>query len=131
MTKVSWRNVIAQNAQARAPYALKIKGKIPTALSGTLFRNGPGVFERNGVQKKMLLDGDGLIQSFRITEGKVLYQSAFVQTPKFQREEKEGRFLWRTWTTNAPGGLLHNIGRIPPNQSGGQRVAPAGQPFFF
>lgn len=131
MTKISWRNVIAQNAKVRAPYALKIKGKIPTALSGTLFRNGPGVFERNGVQKKILLDGDGLIQSFRITKGKVLYQSAFVQTPKFQREEKEGRFLWRTWTTNAPGGLLHNMGRIPPNQSGVSVWHQQGNLFSF
>ena len=118
MTETSWRHIIAQNAKERSVYELSLKGKIPPGLQGTLYRNGPGIFKRQDLQRTTLLDGDGMIQSFYVREGKVFYQAAFVKTPKFQAEEKAGHFKWRTWTTNAPGGFLNNIGRIPSNQAG-------------
>jgi all-trans-8'-apo-beta-carotenal 15,15'-oxygenase len=34
-------------------------------LQGTLYRNGPGLFDRGGGRKRMLLDGDGMIQAYQ------------------------------------------------------------------
>jgi len=62
-------------------------------------KNGPGVFERAGVRKRTLLDGDGLITAYRISDGRVQYQSRFVRTPKFEAEQAAGRFLFDSWTT--------------------------------
>ena len=46
-------------------YEARVEGKIPTQLRGTLYRNGPGLFDRNGMRKRNILDGDGMVQAFR------------------------------------------------------------------
>jgi all-trans-8'-apo-beta-carotenal 15,15'-oxygenase len=59
-------------------YYAKITGEIPRELRGTLYRNGPGIFERAGLRKRCILDGDGMIQAFNILDGRVHFQSKFV-----------------------------------------------------
>ena len=70
----------------------EIEGKIPRELKGSLYRNGPGLFERGGLRKPHLLDGDGLVQRLSFADGTAHYQNAFVRTPKFIAEEKAGTF---------------------------------------
>lgn len=70
----------------------EIIGKIPKELTGTLLRNGPALFERNGVRKEFL-DGDGMITSIAIKNGKAFFRNKFVRTESFKREEHEGDFL--------------------------------------
>ena len=89
-------------------YQPNVQGTIPASLRGTLYRNGPGLFERNGFRKSNVLDGDGMIQSFRFTDGKVQYSNRFVRTEKFLEEEEKGRYTHRTWTTRRPGGMWKN-----------------------
>jgi len=52
-------------------YEAKVEGKIPPEIVGTLYRNGPGIFQRAGVRKRCILDGDGMVQAFRIFNGRV------------------------------------------------------------
>jgi Retinal pigment epithelial membrane protein len=63
-----------------------IEGTVPPELSGTLYRNGPGLFERNGYRKATLLDGDGMIRAFTFAGGKVRFRTRFVTTEKLTRE---------------------------------------------
>ncbi len=91
-------------------YAARVSGKIPADLRGTLYRNGPGLFERDGFRKRCLLDGDGMIQAIRLDGSGVHYQNRFIQTAKYRAEEEAGRFLYPTWTTPAPGGAFRNLG---------------------
>ena len=96
-------------------YAAEVVGVLPEGLRGTLWRNGPGLFDRGGLRKRSLLDGDGLIQRFHFHGQGVRYRNRFVRTPKFKEEAAAGRFLYPTWSTLAPGGLWHNFwgpGRI-------------------
>jgi len=96
-------------------YDAEVEGALPVALRGTLFRNGPGLFDRGGLRKRSLLDGDGMVQRFHFHDGGVRYRNRFVRTPKFIDEEAAGRFLYPTWSTLAPGGLWTNFwgpGRI-------------------
>ena len=90
-------------------YEAVVEGRIPSELRGTLYRNGPGLFERAGFRKRCLLDGDGMIQAFRIADGKIYFQNKFVRTEKYVEESRAGRFLYSTWTTQAPGGVLGNL----------------------
>lgn len=100
-------------------YECRVEGRLPRDLSGRLFRNGPGIFERAGFRKHCILDGDGMIQELRIGDGKAVYRNRFVRTPKFVAEEAAGRFLYPSWTTPAPGGWAANLGlpRIRPSAS--------------
>lgn len=105
-------------------YAPRVEGTLPPELRGSLYRNGPGLFERGGHRLRHLLDGDGLVQRLSFTDGRVRYQNAFVQTPKFGSERKAGKFLYGTWTTRRPGGFLRNIGGGVSHSQAGVTVYP-------
>ena len=79
-----------------------VDGEIPRDLNGSLYRNGPGLFERGALRKPHLLDGDGLVQRLSFADGKVRYQNAFVRTAKFVEEEADA-FRSSTWSKRRPG----------------------------
>ena len=113
--------VSEQGGRDEAP---EIEGKIPRELNGSLYRNGPGLFERGGVRKPHLLDGDGLVQRLSFAGGTARYQNAFVRTPKFIAEEKADAFGSATWSMRRPGGLLANLGGGSPRSQAGVTVYP-------
>jgi all-trans-8'-apo-beta-carotenal 15,15'-oxygenase len=117
----AWQVLLGTNHPGDMDYEPQVEGRIPEALAGTLYRNGPGIFERNGQRKQHLLDGDGLIQCFDLARGKVRYRSRFVPTPKFEREAAAGRFRQPTWTTLAPR-WLENLPGYPRNSQAGITV---------
>ena len=90
---------LAQSLYEEYSYKAKIEGKIPREIRGSLYRNGPGMFDRNGLIKNNILDGDGMILSFSFKNGKVHYKNRFVRTEKFIEEQKKGKFIYSTWTT--------------------------------
>lgn len=86
-------------------------GTIPDDLAqGTLYRVGPGLFERGGKEYKHMLDGDGLAVRFEFSRGQTMrFQSRFVRTEAFVEEEKEDKVLYRgTFGTMRDGGPLAN-----------------------
>ncbi|MBT8369020.1 MAG: carotenoid oxygenase family protein [Deltaproteobacteria bacterium] len=113
-------------------YEAIVEGKIPQELRGILYRNGPGLFERAGFRKRCLLDGDGMIQAFRIADGKVYFRNKFVRTAKYVEESQAGRFIYPTWTTQAPGGVLGNFfGGSSKSQAGVRAVVRNGKLYAF
>lgn len=112
---------IARSLTHEYDYAPRIEGVLPPELRGTLYRNGPGLFERDNVRRRHLLDGDGMIQALDISSGTVRYRNRFVLTQKYVSEENAGRFLYPTCSTLAPGGWLRNVGYPVKSQAG---VAP-------
>ena len=63
-------------------YEAKVEGKIPSELGGTLYRNGPGLFQRAGVRKRCILDGDEMIQAFKIFDDRVYFQNKFIRADR-------------------------------------------------
>tara|TARA_B100000214_G_scaffold320560_1_gene255765 strand:- start:179 stop:550 length:372 start_codon:yes stop_codon:yes gene_type:complete len=61
-----------------------VKGSIPTQISGTFYRNGPGRLERGGKWVHHPFDGDGMIAAFRFDNGTIKLTNRFV-------EQKNGR----------------------------------------
>lgn len=90
-------------------YDAKVKGKIPPEMRGTFCRNGPGLFQRAGVRKRCILDGDGMIQAFKIFDGRVHFQNKFVRTEKYIEESVAGKFIYAAWSAQAPGGVMVNF----------------------
>ena len=89
-----WLTLLGRSEQGGRDYAPRVEGKIPAGLEGSLYRNGPGLFERGGVRKPHLLDGDGLVQRLTFQDSAVRYQNSFVRTRKFAQEEAVGRYLY-------------------------------------
>lgn len=104
-----WMTLLGVSEQGGRNYAPEIEGTLPADMSGVLYRNGPGLFERGGYRKQHMLDGDGLVQRLAIQNGKAHYRNAFVQTPKFKAEEAAGAYKHASWTTRRPGGMLTNL----------------------
>ena len=114
--KEAWTRAYASAASEPADYEIeKITGSIPKTLRGTVFRNGPGNFERGGERFKHVLDGDGLLCRFSINgdSGRARFASKFVGTPFYEEEMAADKVLHRnTFGTQPDGGWLTNVGRI-------------------
>ncbi len=102
---------LATSLHQEHDYEAVVEGKVPHELRGTFYRIGPGLFDRDGLRRRTLLDGDGMVQSFLFHERGVRYRNRFVRTKRYVEEEAAGRFLYPTWCTQAPGGLLANFWR--------------------
>lgn len=109
---------LATSLREEHNYQARVEGRIPEQMRGTLYRNGPGLFDRGGLRKRNLLDGDGMVQSFRFHDGGVQYRNRFVRTHKYLAEQAAGRFLYPSWSTQAPGGLWANF--MAPGELTGQ-----------
>jgi carotenoid cleavage dioxygenase-like enzyme len=83
-------------------FELKVVGRIPDALAGAYYRNGPNPqFDPQGPYFPFL--GDGMIHGFflepdkhggRARAGRARYRNRWVRTPKWHAENKAGRLLF-------------------------------------
>lgn len=86
-----------------------IQGEIPAELSGTLFRNGPGLLDIGGTPIAHPFDGDGMISAISFHNGRVHYRNRFVRTEAYIQEQAAGKPLYRgVFGTRKPGGLFAN-----------------------
>lgn len=86
-----------------------IEGEIPPELTGTLFRNGPGLLDIAGTDIHHPFDGDGMISSFAFKDGKAYFRNRFVRTEAYVAEQQAGKMLYRgVFGTQKPGGWLNN-----------------------
>jgi carotenoid cleavage dioxygenase-like enzyme len=72
---------------------LKVRGRIPSGLSGALFRNGPNPQFDPGPDYHAFL-GDGMIHGFWIKDGRAHYANRYVRTPRWEAEHAAGRPLF-------------------------------------
>ncbi|HUQ09697.1 MAG TPA: carotenoid oxygenase family protein [Steroidobacteraceae bacterium] len=79
--------------ESAGPTVATLEGRWPGSLRGTLYRNGPGWFDRGKVRYEHWFDGDGLMRAWRIGGGKVTHTARMVATPKFTQEQRAGKFL--------------------------------------
>lgn len=93
------------DGQDRLAEGLRLQGRWPAALRGTLYRNGPGLLERAGQRYRHWFDGDGLVQAWRLGPQGFSHQARFVRTPKFQAEQAAGEFLLPAFGTAVPARL--------------------------
>lgn len=70
---------------------LPIRGELPRALNGTLFRNGPN--PQFPVATQHWFTGDGMVHAFTLSDGRASYRNAWVRTAKWQAERQAGRPL--------------------------------------
>lgn len=119
-----WLAALGRSERGGRDAPARIEGTLPPGLHGSLYRNGPGLFERGGVRSRHLLDGDGLVQRLAIGPHGARYRNAFVQTPKFIAEEEAGRRLWSTWSTRRSRHFHGNLGGGFGGSQAGITISP-------
>ncbi|MDX2239627.1 MAG: carotenoid oxygenase family protein [Leptolyngbyaceae cyanobacterium bins.302] len=87
-----------------------IEGEIPVELTGTLFRNGPGMLDINGQPIHHPFDGDGMVCAIAFQNGRAHFRNRYIQTEGYLAEQKAGKILYRgVFGTDKPGGWLANL----------------------
>jgi all-trans-8'-apo-beta-carotenal 15,15'-oxygenase len=119
-----WMTLLGKSESGNRDYVPIIEGNIPEELAGSLFRNGPGLFETGGIGIEHVLDGDGLVQRLSIDNGKVRYQNRFVETDKLKAERKSGKRVDSTWSTRKSSNPLANLGGNVTSSQAGVTVYP-------
>lgn len=88
--------------------AAEVEGRLPEALAGTFYRVGPSTLAAgNSEPNRHWFDGDGMVCAFNFAGGKVHFRNRYVETPWYQREQREGRRLYSGFATVGPGLLGH------------------------
>jgi all-trans-8'-apo-beta-carotenal 15,15'-oxygenase len=114
-----WRNQLANtdmpysglvsSLRSENNYTCEVRGELPTDLEGTLYRTGPGIFERGDMRRRMVIDGDGMMRKFKFSNGQVTFSNKHIRTEKFNDEEKAGRYLYPSFGMLIPeNGFLAN-----------------------
>ena len=140
--KTAWAGAFRSQVQEFDYEITEIEGRIPDGLRGsTLFRNGPGRFERGDQRVAHYLDGDGYLAKIAFSpEGKAYFSSRFVRTAEYEQEAAADGFQFRTTFGNAKAGgplasLLELYLKNPANTHvvfwGGKLLAlyEAGSPY--
>lgn len=81
---------------------LEREGNIPTDLCGTLYRNGPALFESHDLAYTHWFDGDGAVSAVRFADGGAEGAVRVVQSRELRRERAAGRALYSSGFTRGP-----------------------------
>ncbi len=88
---------------------LEVEGQIPEDLRGTLFRVGPGVFDRFGIEVAHPFEADGAIMAVRFGSGAGAEGAArVIESAGYHEEQAAGRRLYGTgagWLRNMASAL--------------------------
>ncbi len=82
---------------------LRVEGKLPMALAGTMFRNGPGLFSVFDHRYRHWFDGDGLITAVRFREGRADGAARLIRSRGLEEERRRGRAYFGAYGTKSPG----------------------------
>lgn len=83
--------------------SLTLSGRWPDDLRGVFYRNMPARHERGGTRYRHWFDGDGMVQAFRIENGRISHLGRFVETRKYAAERAAGRLLVPAFGTRLSG----------------------------
>ena len=109
-TVADWRGGYRSLTQELDYWIDDLEGEIPAELTGTLLRNGPGLFEINGQPVHHPFDGDGLVCAIAFQHGRAHFRNRYVQTEGYLAERQAGKILYRgVFGTDKPGGWLANV----------------------
>ncbi|CAN0923366.1 Probable carotenoid cleavage dioxygenase 4, chloroplastic [Linum grandiflorum] len=69
-----------------------VEGKLPTCLNGVYIRNGPNPpHDLNKIKGPLhFFEGDGMLHSLKMSNGRATYCSRYVETYKYSLEKKKG-----------------------------------------
>lgn len=77
-----------------------VLGALPTWLTGSLIRNGPGTFQVGQRRYRHWFDGLAMLHRFSFAEGRVSYANRFLETRAYAAARDEGRIAYPEFATD-------------------------------
>lgn len=88
---------------------LPVWGKIPTWLSGTLLRNGPGTLEVGQDKYRHWFDGLAMLHKFSFQAGQVSYANKFLDCQAYRRATETGKISYSEFATDPCRSLFQRV----------------------
>ena len=85
------------------------EGKIPEWLSGSLFRNGPALYDFDHQSVNHWFDGMGMIHKFSIVSGSVHYKSRFIKSSAYKAAVANQKLAFREFATDPCGSIFNRF----------------------
>jgi beta,beta-carotene 9',10'-dioxygenase len=82
------------------PLALRVEGKLPAWLEGTLIRTGPSKFEVGDRTYNHWFDGLAMLHRFAFATGALTYASRFLDSDAFQAARRTGKISYAEFATD-------------------------------
>ena len=101
---------------------LRVDGRIPRTLNGTLYRTGAGRFDSHGRRYQHIFEADGAVTGVRMTEGTALGATRVIRSEGLMKEEKAGRPLYGSAASWFRRMLNTHLGRV--KNTGNTNVIP-------
>lgn len=79
---------------------LPVQGQLPTWLTGTLLRNGPGTFRVGQQSYRHWFDGLAMLHKFSFANGRVAYANKFLETRSYAEARRTGRIAYSEFATD-------------------------------
>ena len=73
---------------------LRVEGELPAELRGTLYRDGPGLFELFGRRYGHPFEGDGVITAVRLEAGQACGAARIIESRGLVHERAAGRMIY-------------------------------------
>ena len=86
-----------------------VDGEIPTWLSGTLYRNGPGRFDVGDDTVDHWFDGLAMLRRFRIESGTVTVSNRFLRSNEYTHVTEQSELRCGQFGTTAPSSLFGRL----------------------
>lgn len=124
-----WQMGFEGLAADAAPMSLEVRGRIPPALYGAFYRNGPARHVLGGERYHHWFDGDGMLQRYALGPNGIQHQGRFVRTDKFLADSAASRPVRPAFGTNPPAAeAIHsadaiNVANTSVVQHGGELLA--------
>ena len=91
------------------PSRVPIQGTLPPGLDGAFLWNGPARWEVGKSRMRHVFDGDGMVNSLRLSEGDASFCSKYVDTPGKRMEDDAQSTLLSGFGTGAKYGALGQV----------------------
>jgi all-trans-8'-apo-beta-carotenal 15,15'-oxygenase len=102
-TSLGWMSALRDLPREHGFEPLRVDGRVPSELRGTLYRTGPSLFSSFGKPYGHLFDGDGAVTAVRFANGSALGATKLVQSKGLVEERRAGRQLYGGYGTTVPG----------------------------
>lgn len=83
-----------------ADVPLRVRGRLPAWLGGSLVRNGPARFDMGRQAVRHWLDGHAMLHRFAFRDGGVRYTNRFLATRALEASTRTGRLGYREFATD-------------------------------
>jgi all-trans-8'-apo-beta-carotenal 15,15'-oxygenase len=100
--KPSWLKAYRDFTHEHGFQPLRVEGRLPEELRGTLVRVGPVTFGVNGQRYGHWFDGDGGALAVRFDGGAAQGAARAIDTPSIRAEREAGKVLYSNYGTSAP-----------------------------